>query len=80
MLSKLNLTFQVLKPKSMKKELLIFIIFLISSRSDQTNSNDFIEIDFKYVNQKIVIPVEIKNKTYQFCLDKIGRASCRERV
>jgi hypothetical protein len=80
MLSKLNLTFQVLKPKSMKKELLIFIIFLISSRSDQTNSNDFIEIDFKYVNQKIVIPVEIKNKTYQFCLDTGSKTSITKKL
>ncbi|MDB3862587.1 aspartyl protease family protein [Flavobacteriaceae bacterium] len=53
----------------MLKPLLTLILFLVACNSDQKNNEDFIEIDFKYIKQKIIIPVEINNEIYQFCLD-----------
>ena len=56
----------LLKSKSMKKIHLISILIAIACNSSETNSIDVIEIDFQYIKQKIIIPVEIDNEIYQF--------------
>ena len=65
----------LLKSKSMKKIHLISILIAIACNSPETNSIDVIEIDFQYIKQKIIIPVEIDNEIYQFCLDTGSRTS-----
>ena len=65
----------LLKFKSMKKIHLISVLIAIACNSSETNSKDVIEIDFQYIKQKIIIPVEIDNEIYQFFLDTGNRTS-----
>lgn len=43
-------------------------------------SGKLIEIDFEYLNQKIIIPVEINQKTYRFCLDTGSKTIISEKI
>ena len=55
----------------MNKIILLFFIFLVSyTNSVKKNpSKNVEEIKFDLIKQKILIPVEINKKIYQFCLD-----------
>nr|WP_315207336.1 retropepsin-like aspartic protease [uncultured Flavobacterium sp.] len=68
----------------MKKiKIFIFIIFtniclaqdINLNQGNAKNPNYYSEIPFEYVNGKIIIPVQINNKTYKFLLDT-GAPNC----
>lgn len=43
-------------------------------------SDQLIEIDFEYIDQKIIIPVEINQKTYRFCLDTGSKTLISDKI
>ena len=71
-----NFTFEQIVPTySMKKIIFFFPFLILSCYKGQKKVQNLIEIDFQYINQKIVIPVEIDNEIYKFCLDTGGKTS-----
>jgi len=71
----LNLSYHTPQTHSMKKKYLFLVLLLVACNSPQSKSKGIIEIDFQYVKQKIIIPVEIDKQTYQFCLDTGNKTS-----
>ena len=53
----------------MKKLSLYLSVLILWSSCDNNPAKKPLEIDFEYLKQKIIIPVEIDNQTYRFCLD-----------
>ena len=53
----------------MKKLSLYLSVLILWSSCDNNPDKKPLEIDFEYLKQKIIIPVEIDNQTYRFCLD-----------
>ena len=53
----------------MKKFCLYLSVLILWSCCNNNPAKKPLEIDFEYLKQKIIIPVEIDNQTYRFCLD-----------
>lgn len=53
----------------MKKFCLYLSVLILWSCCKNNPAKKPLEIDFEYLKQKIIIPVEIDNQTYRFCLD-----------
>jgi hypothetical protein len=67
----------------MKKILpLLALICLNCSNPIKNGDTDsfLVEIPYEYINQKIIIPVEINNKEYRFCFDTGSRTVIRSKI
>lgn len=54
-----------------KPKILIFIIFIshVCFGNNFQGQNNYTELTYKWINEKIIIPVKINNKDYRFILD-----------
>ncbi|WP_034039942.1 aspartyl protease family protein [Wocania ichthyoenteri] len=62
----------------MKKTVAVFFLFIVTQSFGQKNvfkkgliieKNYYTEINFEFISEKIIIPIEIENKVYRFMLD-----------
>jgi len=63
----------------MKKILPLLALICLNCSNPIKNGDTvsfLVEIPYEYINQKIIIPVEINNKEYRFCFDTSCKAAC----
>ena len=67
-------------PIKIPLSLVILFVSFACQNNKKSDVKDLIEIDFEILKQKIIVPVEINNKTYKFCLDTGSMTSISEKL